>query len=48
VVTREDRRGAFEYFDAERVLLRMLKRLVWCDVLEFLETDGLRTLLRPA
>jgi hypothetical protein len=40
-------RDAIGHFDAERVLLRMLERLSWYDVLELLGADGLRTRLTP-
>ena len=41
------KRGKVGHFDAERVLLRMLERLPWYDVLDLLGVDGLRTLLVP-
>jgi hypothetical protein len=40
-------RGPIGHFDAERVLLRMLERLSWYDVLELLGPDGLRKRLTP-
>jgi hypothetical protein len=40
-------RGAIGHFDAERVLLRMLERLSWYDVLDLLGTERLRTRLTP-
>lgn len=40
-------RGKVGHFDAERVLLRMLERLSWYDVLDLLGADGLRTRLVP-
>ncbi|OHD26385.1 MAG: hypothetical protein A2V99_08180 [Spirochaetes bacterium RBG_16_67_19] len=39
------KRGAIGHFSAERVLLRMLERLSWYDVLDLLGTDRLRTRL---
>ena len=41
------RRGKVGHFDAERILLRMLERLPWYDVLDLLGVDGLRTRLVP-
>ena len=38
-------RDAIGHFDAERVLLRMLERLSWYDVLDLLGTERLRTRL---
>jgi hypothetical protein len=40
-------RDAIGHFDAERVLLRMLERLSWYDVLDVLGIDELRTRLVP-
>jgi hypothetical protein len=40
-------RGPVGHFDAERVLLRMLERLSWYDVLELLGPDGLWQRLTP-
>lgn len=41
------KRAKVGHFDAERVLLRMLERLPWYDVLDLLGVDELRARLEP-